>query len=248
MPAFSSVPVDFYPKPEYLAPMAFPYDQTQAENLIDGQLAPNAVLHAGLLDAVRHTPREAFVPEAFAASAYVDDDIPLGEGRFLMDPLTQLKLLQALDPQPHESVLVIGGATGYAAALLSPLVARVELVEENPALAAQAQQALASVGATNVNVVQHPLAHGAPGAAPYDAILIEGGVRSIPAAITAQLKEDGRMMAIENIQQRSGSVSGLGVARYYTKNNNQVSARNLFDAGVSLLPGFAREQGFRFND
>lgn len=228
--------------------MAFPYDQTQAENLIDGQLAPNAVLHAGLLDAVRHTPREAFVSEAFAASAYVDEDIPLGEGRFLMDPLTQLKLLQALDPQAQESVLVIGGGTGYTAALLSPLVARVELVEENPALAAHAQQALASLGASNVNVVQHKLAHGAPGAAPYDAILIEGAVQAIPQALAAQLKENGRLLAIEHIQQRSGSLSGLGVARYYTKNNNQLSARNLFDAGVSLLPGFAHEQGFRFND
>jgi len=227
--------------------MAFPYDQTPAENLIDGLLAPNAITHEGLLAAVRQTPRETFVPEAFAKSAYVDEEIPLGNGRALMEPLIQARLLQALEPEPGESVLIIGGTTGYTAALLSPLVARVEMVEEDPALVAHAQQALQATGASNVNVVQHTLTHGAPGAAPYDAILIEGAVEVIPAGIVEQLKDGGRLLAIEILQLRSGANSGLGEAKYYEKINGRLSARVLFEAGVSVLPGFAKEAGFRFN-
>lgn len=227
--------------------MAFPYDQSQAQNLIDGLLTPNAITHDGLLEAVLRTPREAFVPAAFEGAAYADEEIPLPGGRCLMEPLVQLKLLQALAAEPHESVLIIAGTTGYSAALLSGLVARVEMVEEDPAFVAHAQQALQALGIANVNVVQHPLTHGAPGAAPYDAILIEGAVQVIPPSIVAQLKDGGRLLTIENTQLRQGSSSGLGEAKYYEKTGQTLSARVLFDAGVGLLSEFKREPGFSFN-
>lgn len=231
--------------------MAFPYDQTQAENLIDGLLTPNTITHSGLLEAIRYIPREFFVPDAYRGSAYADEEIPLAAldapRRFLMEPLVQARLIQALDPQSHESVLIIGGATGYASALLSRLVARVEMVEEESALVAHAQDALKRVDATNVHVVNHPLTKGAPGAAPYDAILIEGAVRAVPATLFGQLKEGGRLLVIENRQLRPGTRSGLGQAYYYEKIGKTASARPLFDAGVSLLPGFEAEEGFSFN-
>lgn len=227
--------------------MAFPYDQAPAQNLIDGQLTPNEITSEPLLAVIRTTPRERFVPEAFAQAAYVDEEIPLGEGRYLIAPLVQAKLLQALDAQPQESILVIGGATGYTAALLSHFAARVELVEEDPRIAHMAQQALQSLGVANVKVVQHPLAHGAPGAGPYDAILVEGAVQVLPDAIAAQLKEGGRLLVCENKQLRPGGHVGLAQAKYYEKREGRLSARVLFDAGISLLPGFEAPPTFSFN-
>ena len=227
--------------------MAFPYDQTPAQNLIDGQLTPNDITHDGLLNAVREVPREQFVPEAFAHTAYVDEEIPLGDGRVLIEPLLQVKLLQALDAQPHESILIIGGASGYSAALLSRFCARVEMVEEHPALAHMAMEAMKQMQISNVTVAQHKLVHGAPGAGPYDAVLIEGAVQQIPEAISAQLKEGGRLLVCHNKHLRPGSRTGLAQAKYYEKRDGKLSARVLFDTSVSLLPGFEIAPSFIFN-
>lgn len=227
--------------------MAFPYDQTPAQNLIDGLLTPNDITHTALLDAIREVPREKFVGESFSNTAYVDEEIPLADGRVLLEPLLQAKLLQALDAQPHESVLVVGGATGYTAALLSRFAARVEMVEEHPALARAAQDALQALGMNNVTVVQNKLTHGAPGAGPYDAILIEGAVQVIPDEIASQLKEGGRLLVCENKQVRPGGRGGLAQACYYEKRDGTLSARILFDTGVSILPGFEAPPAFSFN-
>lgn len=227
--------------------MAFPYDQSPAQNLIDGQLTPNDITSTPLLTVMRDIPREKFVPEAFARAAYVDEEIPLGEGRYLIAPLVQAKLMQALDAQPHESILVIGSATGYTAAVLSHFAARVELVEESPRIARMAQDALQSLGIANVKVVQHPLTHGAPGAGPYDAILVEGAVQVLPDAVTAQLKDGGRILVCENRQLRPGGHVGLSQAKYYEKREGMLSGRVLFEAGISLLPGFEASPKFSFN-
>lgn len=227
--------------------MAFPYNQTPAENLIDGQLTPNAITNEAVLEAVRTTPREAFVPEAFKNAAYVDEEIPLGAGRVLIEPLLQARFLQALAGQPHESVLVVGGATGYFSALLSRFVARVEMVEENPALAHAAQDAFRHLGIANVTVAQQALTHGAPAAGPYDAMVIEGAVQQLPEALLTQLKEGGRLLVCENAQLRPGERAGLAYAKYYEKREGKLSGRVLFDTSVSLLPGFEATKHFAFN-
>ncbi len=227
--------------------MAFPYNQSPAENLIDGQLTPNAITDDALLDAIRTTPRERFVPQEFATTAYVDEEIPLGEGRVLVEPLLQARLLMALAAKPNESILVIAGATGYSAAILSRFAARVEMVEANPALAHQAQEILKDLGITNVNVVQNALVEGASGAGPYDAILIEGGIEYIPDALVKQLKEGGRIVTCEMKQVRPGATGGLARGMYYEKRDMRASGRVLFDTSVSLLPGFAKPATFSFN-
>lgn len=227
--------------------MAFPYDQTVRDNLIDGQLTPNAVCDPALLEAVRAVPREAFVPEAFHGAAYVDEAIPLGAGRALMEPLVQTRMLQALALRPGDSLLIIGGTTGYTAALASRLVARVEMVEDSAALVTTAQRALAQQQVANVNVVQHTLAQGARGAAPYDAILVEGAVAHIPDALAAQLKEGGRLVAVLRNPKSRSPFSACGTAHLYEKNGESLAACPLFDAGVAALPGFTVSSGFEFN-
>jgi protein-L-isoaspartate(D-aspartate) O-methyltransferase len=89
--------------------------------------------------------------------------------------------------------------------------------------------------------------HGAPAAGPYDAILIEGAVQTIPAEIAEQLKEGGRLLVCENAHMRPGHNAGLARAKYYEKREGVLSARVLFDTSVSLLPGFAAVQKFTFN-
>jgi protein-L-isoaspartate(D-aspartate) O-methyltransferase len=227
--------------------MVFPYSYTPVENLIDGQLATNGITHAGIIDAIRSVPRELFVPESFRHTAYVDEEIPVGAGRVMIEPLLLATLLQHLDPKPHESVMVIGGGSGYSAALLSHLVARVELVEENPALAHAAEQLFRQLGLPNVTLAQHALTHGAPATAPYDAILIEGAVQVIPEAISSQLKVGGRLLVCEQKHHAPGTISGLAqIMVYDCYKDGTLSARSVGDTSASLLPGFAAAPQFQF--
>jgi protein-L-isoaspartate(D-aspartate) O-methyltransferase len=227
--------------------MVFPYNYAPVENLIDGQLATNGITHAGILDAIRSIPRELFVPDAFRDTAYVDEEIPVSAGRVMMEPLLLARLLQCLDPKPHESVMIIGGGSGYSAALLSHLVARVELVEENPVLAHAAEHHFRQLGLPNVTLAQHALTHGAPATAPYDAILIEGAVQVIPEAISSQLKVGGKLLVCEQKHHAPGTLSGLAqIVVYDCLKGGVLSARRIGDTSASLLPGFAAAPQFQF--
>ena len=101
-------------------------------NMIDGQLRPNRVTNAQLLAAIGELPRERFLPEATRSVAYADDDVPLGNGRYLMEPMVLARLIQTLQPRPEDRAMVVASGTGYGAALLARLVQSVVAVESDP--------------------------------------------------------------------------------------------------------------------
>ena len=83
-------------------------------NMIDGQLRPNRVTNAQLLAAIGELPRERFLPEATRSVAYADDDVPLGNGRYLMEPMVLARLIQTLQAQPEDRAMVIASGPGQA--------------------------------------------------------------------------------------------------------------------------------------
>jgi protein-L-isoaspartate(D-aspartate) O-methyltransferase len=210
-------------------------------NMVDGQLRPNRVTNAALLAAVGELPRERFLPEGLRSVAYADDDVPLGNGRFLMEPMVLARLIQALQPQPEEKALVVACGHGYGAALLSRLVKSVVAVESDPTLAGVAEQTIRDLGIANIDLTVARSEAGAAASAPYDAILIEGAVQEIPRAILEQLAEGGRLTTV--VAAPSGV---LGVAQLVVKEGGVTSGRPLFDAGTPALPGFARPARFTF--
>ena len=109
-------------------------------NMIDGQLRPNRVNNAGLLAAIGELPRERFLPEGLSSVAYADEDVPLGSGRFLMEPMVLARLIQILQPKLRDRALVVASGRGYGAALLAQLVTAVVAVESDEALAAAAER------------------------------------------------------------------------------------------------------------
>jgi protein-L-isoaspartate(D-aspartate) O-methyltransferase len=209
--------------------------------MIDGQLRPNRVTNAGLLAAIGDLPRERFLPEAMRAVAYADDDVPLGNGRYLMEPMVLARLIQALQAQPADRALVVGSGRGYGAALLSRLVKSVVTVESDASLAAAAEQTGKALGLGHIHHVAGPMELGAANSAPYDVILIEGAVQLVPDAILGQLAEGGRLTTV-----LAGSPGALGVAQLFIKEGGVTSGRALFDAGTPLLPGFAPPPRFTF--
>ena len=212
----------------------------QRTNMIEGQLRPNKVIDQRLLDVLAEVPREAFVPEEFKTVAYVDEAIDLGNGRSLIEPMVLARLIQALEIKPDDIVLDIGAGTGYAAALLAKLAGTVVVVEEIPALSYIAMAQLQKLGRDNVAVVTNLLAAGYPKQAPYNAILIEGAVETVPAGILEQIAEGGRLVAVESDK------GPVGQATLWQRVGGVVSSRPLFDAGVKVLPGFAARAGFVF--
>ena len=163
---------------------------------------------------------------------------PSGRGRVLLDPRTQAKMVEGLAPGPQDLVLDVGCGAGYTAALLAHLAEAVVALEEDAAMAADAQAALAEMGVDNAAVIEGPLAEGAPQHGPYDVIAIQGAVETVPDALCDQLKEGGRIAALF----MEGT---LGVARIGAKWDGAVTWRYAFNASAPVLPGFHKVAAFR---
>lgn len=208
--------------------------------MVDSQIRPNRVTDPRVLAAMRSIPRERFLPPGVQALAYADEDVPLGNGRFLMEPMVFAKLLQAAALRENERVLVVGAGTGYGAAVLAACGCRVTALEEDPALLAMATRALATE-APSVTLVSGPLAAGWPSQGPYDLVLIEGAVPEIPAALAAQtLQESGRVMAVVN---GAGRVSQAVIAE---ATSFGLGLSPLFDCATPAIPSLRKAPVFAF--
>jgi protein-L-isoaspartate(D-aspartate) O-methyltransferase len=208
--------------------------------MVDCQIRPNDVTEARVIDAFLDVPREPFVPVATQALSYVDTDIPLGQPgtrRYLIQPMFLAKLVQAVGVKPTDSVLDIGAGTGYSAAILSQLGAKVVALESDEALAGAARTALAGYG--NVSVVTGALEKGAPSSGPYDVIVLEGSVEEIPAVVFQSLREGGRLIAVVG-KGRAGR------ATLFVRVGNDFAGRIAFDAFLPALPGFDKAPAFTF--
>lgn len=209
-------------------------------NMVESQIRTNKVTDARVLAALEAVPRELFVPKRLQGVAYVDEDLAIAPGRYLMEPMVLARLLQAAEIESDDVVLDIGCATGYAAAVLARLAATVVAVESDPTLAEDATARLAELDVDNVAVVEGPLEQGYATQGPYDAIVLEGGVDAVPETITGQLAEGGRLVAVVTGGSR------VGKATLMLRVHGALSRRVLFDAATPLLPGFRIEPGFVF--
>lgn len=207
--------------------------------MLDGQLRPNRLTDERLQQAILAVPREAFVPAALRGVAYVDDDVPLGGGRWLMEPMVLGRLLQEAALEPSDVMLDVGCATGYSTAVAARLAGTVVALESDPELVRQANENLAALGVVNAVVVRGALPFGYPDQAPYQAILLNGAVDRAPDALLRQLADGGRLLTVELAE-------GAGRAVLYLRQDGLIGRRVLFDAAVKPLPGFRVEPGFTF--
>ncbi len=217
------------------------FDFAEARNrMVDGQIRPNRVSDPRILAAMRKIPREQFLPPALRPVAYIDEDIQLGGGRVLMEPLAIARLAQLLAPIEGERALVVAAGVGYGAALLAACGVRVIALEEDPGLLELAQTALDTI-APSVRLVSGPFAAGWPAGAPYDMILLEGAVRQIPPALGQQLRADGGRLA--TVRAEPGAV---GQAVLAEPTPAGLSARPMFDCATPPIPSLLPKPGFVF--
>jgi protein-L-isoaspartate(D-aspartate) O-methyltransferase len=209
-------------------------------NMVDCQLRPNKVTDEKVLSAMGNIPREVFAGPDYQGIAYVDEDIPLGDGRYLMEPMVLGRLLQTAEIGADDVVLDIGCGSGYTAAVCACIAATVVAVEGDPRLAAEATRIMGELDKNNAVVVDGPLTEGYVKQAPYDVIVFSGGVPEIPEIILAQLSDGGRLVAV--IEENGGRSHAVLI----TNTGGTISRRVIFGAGIPGLAGFERESGFVF--
>lgn len=204
--------------------------------MVDTQVRPNDVTKFPIIEAMLAIPREDYVPAARREVAYIGKDVPVATGRVLLEARNFAKMLDAINIQPGDLVLDVACGLGYSSAVIARMAEAVVALEEGE-LATLAESTLAQAGSDNVAVVPGVLSQGAAKHGPYDAIVIEGGVELVPAAILDQLKEGGRVVAIF-------MEGALGTVRLGRKIDGVVGWRDMFNATAPVLPGFGAEKAF----
>ncbi|MDQ1923457.1 protein-L-isoaspartate O-methyltransferase family protein [Massilia pseudoviolaceinigra] len=165
-------------------------------NMIEQQIRPWNVLDQDVLDLLVVVKREDFVPAAYKTLAFVDTEIPLRGGESMFTPKIEARILQEVAVKKHENVLEIGAGSGYMAALLAHKARHVTTVEINPELRELAAKNLANAGLSNVTVELGNGAEGWEKGAPFDVIVISGGLETLPEVFMKQVKVGGRIAAI----------------------------------------------------
>jgi protein-L-isoaspartate(D-aspartate) O-methyltransferase len=207
--------------------------------MVNGQLRTGGIVDQAVLAAFLETPRERFVAPAYASLAYVDRESPaLGaKARRLLPPMTLARLLQAATVNPGDRALDVGGGSGYGAALLGAIGAKVVALESDPGAAAAARTEL--MGRANIAVVEGPLDRGAAELGPFDLIVVEGAFRVFPDSLFPLLADPGRLVGIDASAATSQAV-------LYDKNGSALSRRALFETRADPLDGFQPEPSFAF--
>ncbi len=168
---------------------------TSRQRLVAAQRARGVIDDERVLDAMESIPRERFVPTESRRDAYADRALPIASGQTISQPSLVGLMTAALALTPDDHVLEIGTGSGYQAAILSRIAARVTSVERLEDLATTASAVLGELDITNVVVHVGDGSLGWPDDAPYDAIVVTAGAPAVPPALLEQLAVGGRLVA-----------------------------------------------------
>jgi len=208
-------------------------------NMVASQICTNEVNDPLVVEAIGLVPRERFLPAPLQAQAYVDEDVQVTDGRWLMEPMVAARLLQLADVQHTDHALVVPCGSGYLAAVLSHMAGSVVAIEADGSMRDGASKLLSELGADTVAVVSGHVADGCPGQSPFDVILFDGAVSEVPEKILDQLSDKGRCVAV--VQN-----GPIGQATLVQRTGSAFGTRIEFDASIPALPEFGAESTFTF--
>jgi protein-L-isoaspartate(D-aspartate) O-methyltransferase len=202
----------------------------QRKNMVESQIRTSDVTDRRITAAMTDIPRELFLPPNLASLAYSDESLTIAAGRELLPPRVLAKLIQLAEFEPTDTVLVIGEA-GYAAALVAQFTGKVAALLPDDESAERARVAFAASGTTNAVAVTGPAASGWMADAPYDAVLIEGGIEQIPESLKSQIRRNGRLVAV-------ATNGRIGRAVVFHSRTDMFTRRDDFQATALPLAGF----------
>lgn len=205
--------------------------------MVDNQLRTSGITDHRLLVAMGEVPRERFISGPRHTLAYIDEAQPISATRRMAAPAAFARLVQLAEIEHTERVLDLGCGTGYSTAVLARLAAHVTAVDDEAELAGRARAILGQLGVGNVDVIAGPLATAPSSAAPFDVVVVEGVLETVPDAFLALLKPEGRLVAATAERGRPP------VAHLFVNSGKGVAASAAFDANLPPLspppdPGF----------
>ena len=215
--------------------------ESRRHRMISGQLQACDSFNEKILDSFRKIPRELFMPAPLKEVAYVDGSLPLSVTRRLMAPLMLAQILKRAPLQKNHTIMIVGGGTGYSAAILSPFVETIFLVESEGALMKEAQKNLEALYVENVVFSETPLEAGLPQQAPFDFILIEGGLSEVPDTFFHQLQPEGMLVTC----LVSAPLRGEWIL--FKREDYTVHKEKIGDGYLPLLTEFAKTTEFDFS-
>lgn len=214
--------------------------ESRRHRMIAGQLQAYDLFDEKILDTFRKVPRELFVPPRLKEVAYVDGALPVSENRRLIAPLMLAKILKKVPLKKEDTIMIVGGGSGYSAAIFSAFVETIFLVEPQEELMREAQKNLEALSIENVVFSKTALEIGLPQQGPFDFILLEGGVWDVPDSFFHQLKSEGRLVACVVSAPLRGEMT-LFEREDYTLHEEKIG-----EGYLPLLEGFSNAKEFDF--
>jgi protein-L-isoaspartate(D-aspartate) O-methyltransferase len=208
-------------------------------HMVNSQLRTGGVVDKIVLAAFLEVPRQRFVAPEYESLAYLDRELPARGAKFRrsLAPMVLARMLQAATVVHNDRALVVGGGSGYSAAVLAATGAKVVLVESDAGAAEIAKRELQN--RENVAVIVGPLDSAAAALAPFDLIVVEGAFGVPPDRLTGLLADAGRLVGID-------ASSASSQAAIYEKNGGAITRRALFETNADLLDGFKPNVNFVF--
>lgn len=209
-------------------------------NMVNGQLLTNGIANRDLVAAYGRIPREVLVGPALASRAYLDEDVRVAKGRWMLEPLVEARLIEAaLGEGSPTSALILGAASLPTVAMLARFVAALTVIEPDASLAAAAR---ARLSLANVTIVETGLREGYARQAPYDLVLVPGSMASVPKILLDQLVSGGALVTV--LRPNPTACGKITVMR--RDRDGDIATRHLADAATPYLPEFTPESRFAF--
>lgn len=208
-------------------------------NMVEQQIRPWDVPDSRILDIIKSTPREAFVPHHYEQLAFSDTNIPIGHDQVMLTPREEARFLQILNIQPNDKVLEVGTGSGYFTALLAKLANHVYSIDIQKDFTEQAGSKLTELGIKNVTLQTGNAVSGWNDNLPFNVIVITGGLYKLPKAFLQSLDDNGKLLAIIGDEPAQTAV-------LFTKNGNSVNETPLFEMSVPRLIDAKEPERFKF--
>ena len=209
-------------------------------NMVEQQIRPWDVLDETVLNLLLRVKREEYVPEVYRAMAFMDIEIPLGQGEAMLSPKVEARVVQELKIKASDKVLEVGTGSGYMTALLASLAKHVHSVEIVPEFSQAAAQKLAAHDFHNVTLDVGDAACGWAKYAPYDVIVVTGSLPILSGEFIAQLNPGGRLIAFV------GMPPVMEARRIRVIEPGVTDTEDLFETSVRMLVNAPQPQQFVF--
>ena len=213
--------------------------KTHNSNMVNGQIKPINGISQRIVSIFHSLDRSSFMPNELIDNSFTEKNLALPNNRVILKPSIIAKIVMHIDLKENENVLILGSANGYLAAILSLLAETVIVIEEDDNLMRISEENIKKNEINNVIFFKKNISEGCAEQSPFNAIIIEGAVESLPQTILDQLELGGRLLTIL-------SENGICNAKIFTRKESMIQSKSLFPCSVPVLSSFKQKNIFSF--